>query len=384
MVNVDISNIWSALSLPELLEIEQEVSAAHPAPEAGAFRPCSSGELLRLIAVAERLRGGSEDCVVVGGGNCALAARAAVELLQGRERNLTRDRAGDPRIFFAGNSFSTRQWNHLKAQLEGKCFSVIVLSGPELAPEAAVTLRNLKWMLDRRYGTDEANARICAVTHPEEGPLAEMARLHSWELIPLDSGTGFDALSPAALLPMAVAGLDVAGMLAGAEESREALELRSFENPLWLYAAVRELLRRRGRKTELLAAWEPDFHAFGRWWQRQFFPAGAPVIPGEASMAHPGLFVTAVRFEPSGQSSAIPSDVHDTDGLNVLSGRSLEAVQEEMFLETLDAWTDSGIPVLTMDCGPLDEQSMGHLFYFLRQGSTLSARLTGHTRHPEE
>ena len=107
MLNVDISNIWGELSLPELLGVEQDVSAAHMALDSGAYRPCSSGELLRLIAVAEGLRSRCQVCVVVGSGNACLAARGAIELLQGRERNLTRGQQGDPRIFFAGDSFSS-------------------------------------------------------------------------------------------------------------------------------------------------------------------------------------------------------------------------------------------------------------------------------------
>jgi glucose-6-phosphate isomerase len=365
------------VSLPELLAIEQEISAAHLSLEGKGFCPCSSGELLRLLAVADRLRAASEICVVLGGGKACLAARAALELLQGRERNLTRGSLGDPRIFFAGDSFSTRQWNRLKQQLEGKEFSVMVLSGDSLAPETAAALRNLKWMLDRRYGTDEAGLRVCAVTDPENGPLQEMARLHNWDLLPQGNHTRWDALSPAALLPMAVAGLDAAGLLAGAEAVREELELRSFENPLWLYAAVRSLMHRRGKKGELISAREPDFHSFGLWWQTRFFPSGIPVISGIAPRPHPGLFITALGFAPDGQRCEISPDVHDLDGLNALAGRSLEEVQESAFLKDLENWADAGIPVLTMDCGPLEEQTLGALFYFLILGSALSEGICG-------
>ena len=373
MITVDISNIWGVLDLPELLGIEQRVSAAHMKLDGNAFRPCSSGELLRLIAVAEGLRQGSQVCVVLGKGNACLAARAVVELLQGRERNLTRGRTGDPRLFFAGDSFSSRQWEDLRQQLEGKDFSVIVLSGEQLAPETGAALRNLKWMLDRRYGTEESSRRICAVTHPENGPLAEMARLHSWELIPMDDADGFEALSPAALVILAAAGLDAAGYLAGAAEIRDDLELRSFENPLWLYAAVQRLLLSRGAAAECLAAWEPDFAAFGQWWQQCFLPAGISVIPGLPT--RPGTLVTAVRFDPGDARYEIPSDVHDTDGLNALAGRTLEEIREDAFPEAVDAWTEAGMAVLTMDCGPLREHSLGSLACFLSLGSALAAGL---------
>lgn len=373
MVTVDISNIWGVLALPELLGIEQAVSAAHMGLDGSAFRPCTSGELLRLIAVAEGLRQGSQVCVVLGKDNACLAAKAVVELLQGRERNLTRGQTGDPRLFFAGDSFSSRRWEALRQQLDGKDFSVIAVSGEDLAPETGAALRNLKWMLDRRYGTEESSRRICAVTHPENGPLAEMARLHSWELIPMEDAGGFDALSPAALMILAAAGLDAAGYLAGAAEVREDLELRSFENPLWLYAAVQRLLLSRGAAAECLAAWEPDFAAFGQWWQQCYLPAGIPVIPGNPS--RPGTLVTAVRFDPSDVRYEIPSDVHDTDGLNTLAGKTLEEVRENAFPEAVDAWTEENMAVLTMDCGPLEEASLGSLVYFLSLGSALAAGL---------
>lgn len=373
MLNVDISNIWGELSLPELLGVEQDVSAAHMALDSDAYRPCSSGELLRLIAVAEGLRSLCQVCVVVGSGNACLAARGAIELLQGRERNLTRGQQGDPRIFFAGDSFSSRQWDALRRQLEGRDFCVIALAGDSLAPETGVALRNLKWMLDRRYGTDEGNARICAATCTESGPLQEMARLHGWELLPVGNSLGFDALSPAALLPMAVAGLDVAGLLAGAEEVREDLELRSFENPLWLYAAVQQLMLRRGKTAECLAAWEPDFAALGHWWQQQYLPAGVSVAFGMPEQST--LFASAVHFDPEDIHYEIPSDVHDLDGLNTLAGKPLEDVREDAFREAVEHWAEAGIPVLTLECGPLQESSLGSLLYFACLGSCLSRQL---------
>lgn len=375
MVSVDISNIWGELSLPELLGMEQAVSAAHLGLDGDAYRPCSSGELLRLMAAADNLRSRSEVCVVVGQGDACLAARAVLELLQGRERNLTRGQSGDPRIFFAGDSFSSRQWDALRRQLEGKDVTVIAVSGETLAPEAGVMLRNLKWLLDRRYGTDEASRRICAVTHPENGPLSEMARLHGWELLPGTTGSPFDALSPAALLPLAVAGLDVAGLISGAEEIREELDLRSFENPLWLYAAVQQLMLRRGKTAECLAAWEPDFAALGCWWQRQYLRAGVPVTHSTPTPAFPGIFITAVGFAPTDAHYEIPSDVHDLEGLNTLAGKSLEETREDAFREFPDRCTEAGIPVLTMECGPMNERTLGALLYFLGLGSALSARL---------
>ena len=186
MIQVDISNIWGQLSLPDLLAMEKDVSQAFdtllegngPGGEYTEWLNLPmqepSKERKRIEKAAKRIRKDSDVCVVIGIGGSYLGPRAAIELLQGPNRNLTRGK-GEPRIFFAGNSLSTRHWNELMQLLEDQDFSLIVISKSGTTTEPAIAFRGLRWMLERKYGTDQANKRIYAVTDPCKGALHQMA-----------------------------------------------------------------------------------------------------------------------------------------------------------------------------------------------------------------
>ena len=283
MIHVDISNIWGELSLSDLLSIEAELSAAHmkltdrngpgsdylgwmDLPDRGP-----TAELMRILAAGHRIRETSDVLVVIGIGGSYLGPRAAMELLQGANRNLRRSK-GDPIILFAGCNLSTRYWNELTRLLEGKDFSLCVISKSGTTLEPAIAFRNLRWMLERRYGTAQAKRRIYAITDGEKGALRQMADEEGWEsfVIPADVGGRFSVLSPVGLLPLAAAGIDIMSLLKGAAQAKQDYDLRSFENPVWLYTAVRNLLYRRGKAIELLESFEPGFAMMGRWWQQLF------------------------------------------------------------------------------------------------------------------
>ena len=403
MIQVDISNIWGRVDLPDLLALEKEAFDAHEKLSAGTgrgaefrrWRVLASGttpeELERIQAAADQIRSDSDACVVVGIGGSYLGARAAIELLQGTNRNFGRGR-GNPQIFFAGNSLSTRYRNELAGLLEGKDFSLIVISKSGTTLEPAIAFRDLKWLLERRYGTEEAANRIYAVTDPQEGALGQMAREQSWQSFSIPRGVGgrFSVLTAVGLLPMAVAGIDIARVIKGAAAAEEVYDLRSFENPVWLYAAVRNLLHRQGMAVELLESFEPGFRSFGLWWQQLFgesegkegrglFPAYAELTGDLHSLGQliqqgsRNLFETMVRFEAPEQRYQIGSDVNDLDGLNYLAGKTLDFVEEQAFLGTVEAHADDGVPVLTLECGALTEETLGELFYFFQLSCGVSA-----------
>ena len=233
VISVDISNVWGQIALRDLLAIEGEVADAHEmlmegTGEGSEYRGWleiprleENRELSRILKAAAQIRADSEVCVVVGIGGSYLASRAAIELLQGPDRNIGKGK-GNPQIFFAGNSLSTRHWNELLRLLKDKDFSVIVISKSGTTMEPAIAFRSLHWMLERKYGTDEANRRIYAVTDPISGALRQMVQEEGWESfdIPRNVGGRFAALTPAGLLPMAVAGIDIAQVLQGAAEAR--------------------------------------------------------------------------------------------------------------------------------------------------------------------
>ena len=404
---MDISNVWGEISLGNLLTMEKEVFDAHQTLTEGTG--AGSGhlgwlnlpvrepteEMERILKAAEKIRRESEACVVVGIGGSYLGSRAAIELLQGPYHNIGKGR-GNPQIYFAGNNFSTRHWNELCGLLEGKDFSVIVISKSGTTTEPAIAFRGLRWMLERKYGTDGANSRIYAVTDPIQGALRQMAEEQGWESfsIPISVGGRFSVLTAVGLLPMAVAGIDILEVMRGAADAREEYDLRSYENPVWLYAAVRNLLYRKGKAVEIFEGFEPGFRVFGGWWQQLFgqsegkggkglFPATAELTTDLHSLGQliqqgqRNLFETMVRFDPPEKPMTIMGDVRNLDGLNYLEGRELDFVDRMAFEGTVAAHVDGGVPVITMDCGRLDDRKVGELFYFLELACAVSAYILG-------
>ena len=377
VIEVDISNVWGELALPELLAMEKAVFDAHmQLTEAEAA--VKEEELLRIQRAAERIRANSQVCVMVGNSGSLSGARAAMELLQ----NGYPEGPGEPQVVFAGDSLSTRRWKALEAQLSDRDFSVIVVAGADMPVETGIALRSLRWMLERKYGTDEANARIYAITASQEGALPQMTREAGWETFAVNGGS---VLTAAGLLPMAVAGIDVQEILRGAQEGREAYDLRSYENPVWLYAAVRSLLHRGGKGLELLASFEAGFGAFGSWWQRLFLESGRGLFPvvmeypaGLHSLEQQGnaLLETLIRFAPSAEEHRIGSDWKDLDGLNVFAGKTLSFVEEQTYAATVSAHADAGIPVITMDCGERNARTLGELFCFLELSCGISEQVS--------
>ena len=407
MISVDISNIWGEASLPDLLNLEKEIFDAHNLLSEGTgsgseYRgwlelPVAepTEEMRRIQAAAERIRADSDVFVVIGIGGSYLGPRAAIELLQGPNRNMGKGK-GDPQIYFAGNSLSTRHWNELQHLLEGKDFSIAIISKSGTTTEPAIATRALRWMLERKYGTDEANRRTYAITDPENGALRQMATEEGWETFPIpqDVGGRFSVLTAVGLLPMAVAGIDIAKVMAGAAAAKEEYALRSFENPVWLYAAVRNLMHRQGKAMELLSSFEPSFKYFGLWWQQLFgesegkdgkglFPVSVEFTADLHSLGQMiqqgqrNLFETMLRFDPPTQEHTIVSDYKDLDGLNYLAGKNLSYVDEQAYLGTLAAHVDGGVPVITMDCGELNAEKVGQLFYFFELSCAVSAYTLG-------
>ena len=407
MIKVDISNVWGQVSLPDLLALEKEVFDAHMtlSERTGAGNDFvgwldlpvreATEEIKRIQAAAQKIRSESEVCVVVGIGGSYLGPRAAIELLQGPNHNIGKGK-GDPQIFFAGNGLSTRHWNELMRLLEGKDFSVIVISKSGTTTEPAIAFRGLKWMLERKYGTDGANSRIYAITDPAKGALRQMADEQGWEtfVIPPSAGGRFSVLTPVGLLPIAVAGIDIMSMMNGAADAKESYDIRSFENPVWLYAAVRNLLYRNGKVIELFESYEPGFKMLGGWWQQLFgesegkdgkgiFPATAELTADLHSLGQMiqegerNMFETMVRFDAPEQKYVIGSDVKNLDGLNYLTGKTLDFVDEKAYLGTMAAHVDGGVPVITMDVGELNERKLGELFYFLELCCGVSAYMLG-------
>lgn len=407
MITVDISNIWGDISLPDLLQSEKEVFAAHMKlternGDGGEYLgwldlPITeeTEEIRRIRAAAEQIRQTSDVFVVIGIGGSYLGPRAAIELMQGVNHNIGKKK-GNPQIFYAGNNLSTRAWNEMQKLLEGKDFSIAVISKSGTTTEPAIATRALRWMLERKYGTEGAKKRIYAVTDPTKGALRQMAEEEGWEsfVIPPDVGGRYSVLTAVGLLPMAVAGIDPMEVLRGAAKAKEAYDIRSFENPVWLYAASRNLLYRRGKAIEILESYEPGFKMMSAWWQQLFgesegkdgkglFPVTVELTADLHSMGQliqqgeRNLFETMVRFAAPQQKITIGGDYKNLDGLNYLEGKTLDFVDEQAFLGTLEAHVDGNVPVITMDMGELTNEKLGEMFYFFQLSCGISAYMLG-------
>ena len=397
MITVDISNIWGQLALPDFLAMEKDVAQAHEALLASdGFKHWlrlpvrePTREIQRIQDAARKIRADSQVCVVVGIGGSYLGAKAAITLLQGPNRNLTQ---GAPQIFFAGNSLSTRSWNELTQLLQDKDFSVIVISKSGTTTESAIAFRSLRWMLGRKYGTDEAKKRIYAVTDPCQGALRQMAEEEGWEAFNIPAGVSgrYAVLTAVGLLPMAVAGIDIMEVMNGAADAKDCYAEHSLENPVWQYVAARNLLYRNGKAIEIFASFEPSFDPFGAWWRQLFggsegkqgkglFPATAQFTDDLHALGQliqdgtRNLFETMVRFDALEAGLTIGADWKNLDNLNYLEGKTLDYVDEKAYLGTISAHVDGGVPVITMDCGTLDARKVGELFYFLQLCCAVSA-----------
>lgn len=373
MITVDLSNIWTQASLPELLALEPELTCAHTylagQGEGQTPPPWLTGEpvLAPVTEAAAAIRQIAPTCVILAPEPECLGAKGVLQALPGQ----------DIRLIFAGSSFSTNRANRLLRELDEGDFSLVVLSPDGTAPETAIALRNLRWLLERKHGTQEAAKRIFAVTAP--GGLMDTAKEQSWRLLPWQTCKEFPCLTNQWLLPMAVAGIDIESFAEGTLEARSALASGSFENPLWLYAAVGELMRRQGMGMEVLATAEPDLAGFGLWWQSlkvpgDCFPATAS-IPGIVPWA--GSFVTLLRPEPPEKPCFIDADWKNRDGLAHLEGKPLDTVAWQACQDVIAGHCDAGVPVLTMDCPPVSARTMGELagFFSLSQAFSRLLRL---------
>jgi glucose-6-phosphate isomerase len=404
MLETDISNIWGSIDFESLMRMEPRLSAAHSTLSEGTglgndflgWYHLPSGtteaELDAIQEAANRIRRDSQALVVIGIGGSYLGARAAIEFMNGTMHNET----DAVKIYFAGNHLSTRALNDLVDQLEHVDFSINIVSKSGSTMETAVAARLFRWLLNRKYGPEKAKERIYVTTDPQKGKLRALTREEGYVNfpIPADVGGRYSVFTACGLLPMAVAGIDIRSVMAGARQAETELDVRSMENPAWLYAAARNLLYENGKKIELLCSYEPDFEYMGRWWQQLFgesegkdgkgiFPACAQFTTDLHSMGQliqqgeRNLFETVVRFDPDPKALKIEIDWKNIDDLNYLAGKPVDYVEKNAFEGVLTAHVDGGVPVIVLNCGAMDARTLGYLMYFFQLSCGISAYTLG-------
>ncbi len=348
-------------------------------------------EFARIQAAAQKIQRQSQVLVVIGIGGSYLGARAVVELLCSPNYNLKKK--DTPDVFFAGNGLSTDALLELIQLIGGRDFSVNVISKSGTTTEPAVAFRIFKAMLEEKYGKDGAKERIYATTDKARGALKGLADAEGYEefVVPDDVGGRYSVLTAVGLLPIAVAGVDIAQLMAGAGQAMEELAAGGPDNLAWQYAAARHALYQAGKKVELLACYEPNFRFFSEWWKQLYgesegkegkglFPASVEFTADLHSMGQyiqQGerlMFETVVKFAPKGE-FAIPDDPANVDGLNFLSGKPLAFVAEQAMRGTILAHVDGGVPNVLIELPAISPLSVGYLIYFFEYVCGLSGYL---------
>ncbi len=352
-------------------------------------------EYARIKAAAKKIQSDSRALVVIGIGGSYLGARSAIELLCSNNYNLKKK--DTPNIYFAGNGLSGDSMQEIVDLLGDEDFSVNVISKSGTTTEPAVAFRFFKALLEKKYGKAEAARRIYATTDKARGALKSLADAEGYEtfVVPDDVGGRYSVLTAVGLLPIAVAGVDLDQVMAGAADMMETCRKADMDaNPAWQYAAARTDLYRQGKKIEILAGYEPRFRFFAEWWKQLYgesegkenkglFPASVEFTADLHSMGQyiqqgeRHIFETVVRFGKSAAEILVPYDETDGDGLNFLAGKDMDFIATQAMDGTLLAHVEGGVPNLIVRAGECCAYTYGQLVYFFEYACGLSGYLLG-------
>ncbi|PIE36070.1 glucose-6-phosphate isomerase [candidate division KSB3 bacterium] len=391
---LDYTNISDVMTDDELSQLQPEVEKAFQTTlqKIGAGsdflgwvslpKEVTDDFLQDVQQTAKDLRTKSDIIISIGIGGSYLGAKAVIEALQGPFGG---HRADDVPMLFAGQNVSSWYMHDMLQLLDGKDFSLIVISKSGTTTEPGLAFRILKNALEEKYGKDGAKGRIVAITDKSRGALKQLATDEGYKtyVIPDDVGGRFSVLTPVGLLPIACAGIDIQKFVNGFKAMDDTLtnETDLTKNPALAYAAIRSLLYRKGKKIELLVNFEPALHSISEWWKQLFgesegkdgkalFPASVDFTTDLHSMGQliqdgeRTLFETFVIVSKSRHSVLIPHDDKNLDGLNYLEGKNLDAINFSAYQGTTLAHRDGGAPSMTIELPDITPCYIGQLLYF--------------------
>ncbi|MBQ2995617.1 MAG: glucose-6-phosphate isomerase [Oscillospiraceae bacterium] len=405
MIQVNLNNIKSFVSSDYQTELLAGVLDAHDKLQNGTGAGSDyigwvrlpadydKEEFARIKAAAKKIQSDSEALVVIGIGGSYLGARGVIECLCSANYNLKKK--STPNIYFTGNGLSSDQMSEVVELLEGKDFSINVISKSGTTTEPAVAFRFFRKLLEDKYGKEEAAKRIYATTDRARGALKTLADQAGYEtfVVPDDVGGRYSVLTAVGLLPIAVAGVDIDALMAGAADMMALCAKPELAvNPAWQYGAARYELYRTGKKIEILAAYEPNFRFMCEWWKQLYgesegkenkglFPASVEFTADLHSMGQyiqqgeRHLFETVVRLGKSATENVVPFDEVNGDGLNFLAGKDMDFIKQQAMDGTLLAHVEGGVPNIIVNTGKLDAYSLGELIYFFEYSCGISGYL---------
>ena len=402
IVQIDIKHALSEVSEVALANIQKEVTAARKTlnnhtGEGNEFLgwvnlpdTYNPDELKRIIQAARKIRRQAKILVVIGIGGSYLGSKAAIELLTPYY-----EKKKKMEVVFAGNNMSSTYLQELVDYVKEKEFAVNVISKSGTTTEPAIAFRVFKKLLEEKYGLLEAKERIYVTTDKEKGVLLNLALEQGYEtfVVPDDIGGRYSVLTPVGLLPIAAMNIDVKAILKGAKAcKKESKKMSIYENDVHLYVAIRNLLYRNNLTVEMLVDYEPKLHYFAEWWKQLFgesegkenkglFVASAAFSTDLHSLGQyiqegeRDLFETVIKVKETKEDLLIESEAVDLDGLNYLTGKSMQFVNEKAFLGTLLAHVDGGVPNIVLEIDTINAETFGYMVYFFEKACAMSAYL---------
>ena len=352
-------------------------------------------EFARIKAAAKKIQADSDVLIVIGIGGSYLGARAAIELLKSPfYNNMKKD---TPEIYFAGNNISADYLNTIISLCEGKRVSVNIISKSGTTTEPALAFRVFRELLEKEYGKEGDKERIYATTDKARGTLKELSDREGYEtfVIADDVGGRYSVLTAVGLLPMAVAGVDIDAVMGGAQKALEELSVDDLEkNDCYKYAALRNILYRKGKSVELLVSYEPSFAMMNEWFKQLYgesegkdnkglFPASVIFSTDLHSMGQfiqegsRTMFETVVSIGKPQLDFFVKDDPENLDGLNFLSNQNMSVVNQKAMQGTILAHTQGGVPNMVLEVPMINEHEFGYMVYFFERACAISGYLLG-------
>ena len=350
-------------------------------------------EISRIKAAAEKIKNTCDVLVVIGIGGSYLGARAAIEFLKSPlYNNLPKQ---TPDIYFVGNSINPTYLNEVLSICEGKDVCVNIISKSGTTTEPALAFRIFKQMLEKKYGKDGAKERIFATTDKAKGTLKELSDTEGYEtfVVPDDVGGRFSVLTAVGLLPIAAAGCDIDKLMEGARKAQNAYA-KDDNNDCYKYAAIRNILARKGKSVEMLVSYDPAFTMMGEWFKQLFgesegkddkgiFPSSATFSTDLHSLGQfiqdgsKIMFETVVDIIKPKSDLWLENDAENLDGLNFLTNQNMSVVNKKAFQGTILAHTEGGVPNIVIELDTPDEENLGELIYFFEKAVAISGYMMG-------
>lgn len=352
-------------------------------------------EFARIKVAADKIKKNSQVLVVIGIGGSYLGARAAIEFCKSQNYNLL---AKDtPQIIFSGNTISSTTLNEIMDLIDGKDFSVNVISKSGTTTEPAIAFRVFRELAIAKYGEEGAKDHIFVTTDKARGTLKALADEVGYEtfVVPDDVGGRYSVLTAVGLLPIAVAGIDIDALMKGAQDAREAFcDTDINKNDCYKYAAIRNVLARKGKTVEMMVSYEPSYTMMNEWFKQLYgesegkdgkgiFPASAIFSTDLHSLGQyiqDGqrlLFETVVTFKNPTREYIIKEDAANVDGLNFLAGKGMSFVNRKAFEGTVLAHNDGGVPNIVLEADAMNEYELGYMIYFFEKACAISGYILG-------